>query len=270
MGVSDSLLAEIGKLDTEAATAYADYLISLGEDGFAAYVAAWEERQEKARELAEQFYQNELTELKTKYTDEMLEALSELEDAGYTLGADTAAGIAAGILSGQSAVEDAVAQIILGGIAAGQEAAEIHSPSKLADRALGQPIPQGAAGGVRRNAGAFKSSVSDMMADAISEVQGAASGLSDAFNVTPNYTPARFPSAVGAAVARVTGLPRLRNRYRAWRRRRYTAEQRIPGGTGRSAQRHEYRSAARYDPAGYGRGAEFRRFNGTAQRQAQL
>ena len=208
MGISDSLLSEISQLDTADAIAYAQYLISMGEEGFAAYLEKWEERQAKAKELAEAFYKDALDAVETEYTDKILDALSGFEDAGYSIGADTAAGIAAGILSGQMMVEAAMAQIMQAAIAAGQETADINSPSKVAADELGLPLPQGAAVGVKKGTGAFKASVSGMMDSAIKEAQTAAQSLSSAFNISGAWVgPTSFTGALSAPVSRATGLP---------------------------------------------------------------
>ena len=205
MGISQSLLDQVADMDTQQANAYAEYLIGLGEEGFAEYMTAWEERQKTAEETARLFFQDELDTVQTEFTDKLLEALNGMEGEMFTIGEQAAQGMAEGILAGKITVEAAMAELMDAAVTAGQEAGEIHSPSRRAARELGLPLPQGAAVGVKRGTGEFKASLTNMMGGAISEARAAASGLSEAFNIN---TPAlSFSGAIGTSVAQVTGLP---------------------------------------------------------------
>ena len=145
-GVSDSLLAQIGKLDTATANAFSQYLLGLGDEGFKTYMAAWDERQKLAAEAARAFYQKEMDTLQTEFTDKLTTALQGLGDKGKELGQSVAAGIAAGILSGQTGVTDAVKAILQGALAgqptaAGAPAGAAPATSTTPHLAKGAVLP---------------------------------------------------------------------------------------------------------------------------------
>jgi DNA repair exonuclease SbcCD ATPase subunit len=112
LGVSSSLLAQISKMDTDQANAYMQYLIGLGTEGFEAYMAEWEKRQQLAMDAAKLFYQEELDLLQTEFADKLTGALDTLQQQGQSLGESVAAGIVAGILSGQMTIQSAVDQVL--------------------------------------------------------------------------------------------------------------------------------------------------------------
>jgi hypothetical protein len=85
------------------------------------------------------------------------------------IGAAVSEGAASGVML--DAMNSAVAQMVENGIAAGMAAAEAASPSKKAERDLGQPIAEGAAEGVDRNADGFISAIEQMVSDGLNATE---------------------------------------------------------------------------------------------------
>jgi TP901 family phage tail tape measure protein len=96
------------------------------------------------------------------------------------IGAAVSSGAASGVIL--TAMNDAVAQMVSNGIAAGMAAADASSPSQVAREQLGQPIGEGAALGVQDSAGQFTSSVENMMQQGIDTATSAMEGARKLFS----------------------------------------------------------------------------------------
>lgn len=103
-GISDGLMDEVLGMDVDEATQYAQQLISMTEEQWDEYNTLWEEKQRRAIEVAQKFYQDQLDALSTEYDDKLGEALSELTDTAYTSGVDTAQGLIDGLAAQESAM----------------------------------------------------------------------------------------------------------------------------------------------------------------------
>ncbi|WP_298030290.1 phage tail tape measure protein [uncultured Dysosmobacter sp.] len=101
-GISDSLMGEVLAMDVDEATEYARQLISMTEGQWDEYNALWEEKRQRAVEVAQKFYQDQLDALRTEYDDKLGEALSGLTDTAYTSGVDTAQGLIDGLAAKES------------------------------------------------------------------------------------------------------------------------------------------------------------------------
>jgi TP901 family phage tail tape measure protein len=112
LGISDTLLAEIGKMTTEEANAYSEYLLSMaGTGAWDDYMAAWERRQELALETAQNFYKDQIDTLNAEFTDRLAEELASLSEISKDIGMDVSASLAAGILANQNLIESAMATV---------------------------------------------------------------------------------------------------------------------------------------------------------------
>ena len=103
-GISDSLMDEVLSMDVDEATQYAEKLIAMTEEQWDDYNALWEEKQRRAVEVAQKFYQDQLDTLKSEYDDKLGQALSELTDTAFTSGQDTAQGLIDGLAAKESAL----------------------------------------------------------------------------------------------------------------------------------------------------------------------
>lgn len=85
-GISDSLLNEISAMDVDDAISYGEKLLEMAENSeeeWEEYNQLWEEKQQRAIEIAENFYKDELNTLKTEYDEKLARAMDELKDATY-------------------------------------------------------------------------------------------------------------------------------------------------------------------------------------------
>lgn len=94
---------------------------------------------------------NAAGDVETAVTDELSAALAAatgMQEDFSGLGAAMIGGIASGILSNQGAISSALISALEASIAAGEEAMEVNSPSKLTKRELGLPIMEGVEVGI--------------------------------------------------------------------------------------------------------------------------
>ena len=94
---------------------------------------------------------NAAGDVETAVTDELSAALAAatgMQDDFSGLGAAMIGGIASGILANQGDISSALISALESSIAAGEEAMEVNSPSKLTKRELGFPIMEGVGVGI--------------------------------------------------------------------------------------------------------------------------
>lgn len=85
-GISSGLLQEILAMDPEDATAFANQLLSMGDDAFAEYLSLWEEKESAAERVASEVYAGQLAALEEVYTDQLPDAMKQAgEDASDSL-----------------------------------------------------------------------------------------------------------------------------------------------------------------------------------------
>ena len=130
-GVSDGLMSEISTMKIDDAIAYGEQLLQMGEEDIEAYVSLWEEKQTRAKEIAEKYYQDQLDTLKTEYGDKLGEALTVLQGTAFTSGEDTAKNLIDGATGlstelAESYAEMARSAVSAYGAAFAQEAAKYN------------------------------------------------------------------------------------------------------------------------------------------------
>ena len=103
-GVSDSLMTEVLAMDVDEATQYAQQMISMTEEQWDEYNTLWEEKQRRAIEVAQKFYQDQLDALSAEYDGKLGEALSGLTDTAYASGVETAKSLIDGLAAQESAL----------------------------------------------------------------------------------------------------------------------------------------------------------------------
>lgn len=87
------------------------------------------------------------------------------------IGSAMMSGIASGISAGQSVVNAAISGAVQGAMAAGKQAADIHSPSKKAAKELGMPITEGVAVGIKDKTILLKNSLKEALSSALLDAQ---------------------------------------------------------------------------------------------------
>ena len=87
------------------------------------------------------------------------------------IGSNMMSGIASGIRAGQSVVNAAISGAVQGAMAAGKQAADIHSPSKKAAKELGMPITEGVAVGIKDKTILLRNSLKEALSSALLDAQ---------------------------------------------------------------------------------------------------
>lgn len=103
-GISASLMDEVLGMDVDEATQYAQQLIAMTEEQWDQYNTLWEEKQRRALEVAQKFYQDQIDALTEEYDGKLGEALGELTDTAYLSGVDTVQGLIDGLAAKESAL----------------------------------------------------------------------------------------------------------------------------------------------------------------------
>lgn len=111
-GISDSLMDQVLSMDIDSATQYAKELLSMTDKQWDEYNELWEEKQQRAMEIAEEFYRNELDALEADYTKQMTGALDELKEIAFNSGIDTVRGMIEGLQSQEGELYAKAAQMV--------------------------------------------------------------------------------------------------------------------------------------------------------------
>lgn len=185
-GVSDSLMDEITSMSVEDATAYTEKLLGMTDERYAEYMALWEQKQQAAKQVATQFYQDEMDALGREFVDKIPEELGEVKDEMRTIGVQGIQGMIDGMYSQSGFLYSAAASIVSQAISAMRAAADIHSPSKKTAELVGKPLAQGVGVGFEQ------------------AYPGVMSRLRNVFNASMAQTSARLQSAATAGGGTVT------------------------------------------------------------------
>lgn len=116
-GVSVELMDEILGMSVEDATEYMDALLAKTPEQLDEYIALFEEKQEKAKEVAKDFWKTDYAELEAEFAEKIPENISGLKDEMYTLGTDSGTAISDGIKAQSKTVENSLLGIVGGAIA---------------------------------------------------------------------------------------------------------------------------------------------------------
>ena len=198
-GISESLMSEVLSMSTEDALEYSELLLSQSDRNWDAYMQQWEEKQALAKQIAENYYAEEMESLETEYADKLQAGLDGLKDLSYASGVDTAQGLLEGMRSGEGEIYAAAQEIADNVIATLQSALQIHSPSKLMRDKVGLMIPEGVADGIKAGIG-----------DAAQQAEHMSERIQKAANIQPDVlgaqsaVMARLKSTVEGEVLRVS------------------------------------------------------------------
>lgn len=164
-GAPDDLLAEVTEMSVEDAVAYTQALLDMTDQEYQDYVHQWNRKQYEAQQIASQFYKSELAALDSEYVQKVPETLSDLKDQLYSVGTNSAQGLANGLLDAKNVVVRAAITVASAAATAMQKYSKIASPSKLMRDEVGRYLTEGVAVG---------------MLDSIGQVRQAAQTVSDA------------------------------------------------------------------------------------------
>lgn len=126
-GIDESLLAEITSMNLDDATAYMTELLSMTDEQYELYMAKWAKKQQLSRDIAKEFYKDEMDEISREMVNTMQEFRNDFDATGIYL----MEGVAQGILSGKSEVINAAVRAVQEAASAANQAMGINSPSRV-------------------------------------------------------------------------------------------------------------------------------------------
>lgn len=144
--ISGGLMDEVLNMDVDSATQYANQLLAMSEDQWEQYNNLWDEKQQRAMEVAEQFFKDQLSALETDYNDKLGAALDTMADTSFASGEKTGQELIDGLASKEAALYDQAERMaarvadILGGagrIPSNSELAASFSTDRFAERFQG-------------------------------------------------------------------------------------------------------------------------------------
>lgn len=136
-GIPEGLMDEILDMDMDDATIFAEELLSLSDEKFEAFVESWTTQQEKAKEVAEKFYAEELALIEEEFIDEIEATLSDMPGMMEDIGSDSIAGWVEGMEDKSGDLYAAVKTIADKMIATLKASLDINSPSKRMEEEIG-------------------------------------------------------------------------------------------------------------------------------------
>ena len=149
-------------------------------------MALWEQKQAAAKQVASQFYRDEMDALGKEFVDKIPEELGEVKDEMRDIGVMGIQGMIDGMYSKSGALWNAAASIVSQAIAAMRRAADIHSPSRKTAELVGVPFAQGVGVGFEK------------------AYPGVMERMRTAFDASMAQTSARLQSATGGHGSSVT------------------------------------------------------------------
>lgn len=129
-GASQDLIDQIGTYEPEEGLAIMENLLKMSDDDFTEFQENWAEKKELARQIAEQTYSDQLTELKEGFIDEMMTTLEKVPDDTFDIGVDSMQGWIDGMNNKLPDLEAKARDIARKVIAAMKSEMGIESPSK--------------------------------------------------------------------------------------------------------------------------------------------
>lgn len=205
-GTPADLMAEIVQgMSIEDGTDYMRELIQMTDEELTAYLDEWTAYQQAARDIAAQYYSDQLSALETEFTARMGEELADVPEQGEQIGVDTVDGMIAGMMSREGPLAAAAAAIVRTALDAMRAAADINSPSKVAEKEIGQYIPQGVQVGIER-------AMPDLLRAAEDEMRRLSTQMRAAVDYETGMRPLQIASsgtALGVSDAQLAQLARM-------------------------------------------------------------
>lgn len=205
-GTPADLMAEIVQgMSIEDGTDYMRELIQMTDEELTAYLDEWTAYQQAARDIAAQYYSDQLSALETEFTARMGEELAGVPEQGEQIGVDTVDGMIAGMVSREGPLAAAAAAIVRTALDAMRAAADINSPSKVAEKEIGQYIPQGVQVGIER-------AMPDLLRAAEDEMHRLSTQMRAAVDYETGMRPLQIASsgtALGVSDAQLAQLARM-------------------------------------------------------------
>lgn len=182
-GVSEGILSEIISMDTSDALLVMRDMSQQSIGQLEQFSQQFDEIQLRATERAAEYYQSEIEQLRTNFTEKFAGALSEMPQLIKDVGLNTADGFLEGVQSRMTNISGKGEEVSKSVLAAMKKALDIHSPSKETER-IGVYLIEGMWQGMDEKAGWLQQRVEELCEKIIGGLDsfsgqsaGAASGL---------------------------------------------------------------------------------------------
>lgn len=190
-GASQDLIDQIATYDPEEGLAIMENLLSMSDNDFTEFQENWAEKKELARQIAEETYSDQLTELKESFIDEMIATLEKVPDDTFDIGVDSMQGWIDGMNNKLPDLEAKAREIARRVIKAMRSEMGIASPSTEGEY-IGEMMNAGVAKGLDESADVVSNSISklgffDAVKASIPQMQSAVMSAMSAMAPSPVY-----------------------------------------------------------------------------------
>lgn len=191
-GASQDLIDQIATYDPEEGLAIMENLLKMSDDDFTEFQENWAEKKELARQIAEETYSDQLTELKESFIDEMIATLEKVPDDTFDIGVDSMQGWIDGMNNKLPDLEAKAREIARSVISAMKSEMGIESPSKEGEY-IGEMMNAGVAKGLDNSVDIVDKSISklgffDAVKASIPQMQSAVMSAMSAMVPAPVYS----------------------------------------------------------------------------------
>lgn len=160
-GISDAILNELSSYSVDEALKISEKLLKMTDEEFDTLNKKWEEKQNKATEVASNFYKEQMEILEKEFNEKLLETLNELPDEVESIGLMTIAGFEDGLTSKMDSIKDDVRAFADNVVSEMQRALDIHSPSRKM-KWLGQMTMEGYDEGISKSSKGVLSNIKNL------------------------------------------------------------------------------------------------------------
>lgn len=159
-GASDAFLEQFMSYDMDEALKYFD---AMSSKGLSSYLDKWQQNQEKAEQIAAEFYQSELNTLNTEFVEKFNGILGEMPADMSKVGTDAMDGFIDGLYSKLTNATDAATLIAGEVVKAYNRRLEINSPSRVMFKA-GAFTTEGAVKGIESKLPELRKTLDSLLA----------------------------------------------------------------------------------------------------------
>lgn len=171
-GLSDGILEEITSMDTAGALKVLEDLSQKSSSELEEFSRNFEEIQQRAAERAAAYYQSEIEQLNTQFTEQFTAALADIPALVQDIGLNTAGGFLEGVQARMGDVSGKGKEMSEAVLAAMKKALDIHSPSGETKR-VGEYLAEGMWQGIDGREGWLKQRINGFCRAVIAEFQSA-------------------------------------------------------------------------------------------------
>lgn len=191
-GASQDLIDQIATYDPEEGLAIMENLLKMSDDDFTEFQENWAEKKELARQIAEETYSDQLTELKESFIDEMMATLEKVPDDTFDIGVDSMQGWIDGMNNKLPDLEAKAREIARSVISAMKSEMGIASPSTEGEY-IGEMMNAGVAKGLDNSVDIVDKSIAklgffDAVKASIPQMQSAVMSAMSAMVPAPVYS----------------------------------------------------------------------------------